>query len=116
MILYHATLKANLDSILKTGLNPEYSKGNQEQVIYLHTASRRHWAILHTATRHSASLYDILIIEVNVPRGKRRRRRRGLWTTDQPITSIGARTEAAEYSTSYPNGERTSNTKGDTTR
>ena len=115
MILYHATLKRNLDSILQTGLNPEYSKG-KERVIYLHTASRRHWAILHTATRHSASLYDILIIEVNVPRGKLRRRRRGLWTTNQPITDIGAQTEAAEYSTGYPNGERTSNTKGETTR
>jgi len=115
MKLYHATLKRNLDSILQIGLNPQYSTG-KEQVIYLHTKSRIHWAILHTATRHSASISDILIIEVNVPRGHLRRRRRGLWTTNQPITDIGDRTEAAEYSTGYPNGERTSNTKGDTTR
>ncbi|MXV82379.1 hypothetical protein F4Z98_03315 [Candidatus Poribacteria bacterium] len=115
MILYHATLKRNLDSILQTGLNPKYSKGS-EQVIYLHTKSRIHWAILHTATRHSASIEDILIIEVEVPRGKLRRRRRGLWTTDQPITNIGDPTEAEMYSTGYPNGETPSNAKGDTKR
>ena len=99
MRLYHATLKKNLDKIKGLGLLPTYSKG-KEEVIWLHTASRQHWAILHTATRHQAAILDIVIIQVEIPRSKLRRRWRGLWTTDQPITDIGEITNAMEYSKS----------------
>ena len=51
MRLYHATLKSNLTSITEKGIDPSFSKG-AEQVIWLHTAGRREWAILHTTQRH----------------------------------------------------------------
>ena len=93
MRLYHATLKSNLDSIRRHGLNPEYSRG-KEKVVWLHTQSRRAWAIVHIHARQNVNLADIIIIEVNVPYTKLRRRRRGLWTTDTPITTIGDITDA----------------------
>lgn len=80
MILYHATPKANLDSIQQHGLNPDFSKG-AEKVIWLHTASRREWAILHTQRRHNLQLSEVLVLRVDVPRSKLKRRWRGLWTT-----------------------------------
>ena len=51
MILYHATPKSNLKSIEANGLQPRRSTGKIKGV-WLHTASRRHWAILHTMKRH----------------------------------------------------------------
>ena len=98
MILYHATLKSNLDSISRHGLNPDFSKG-AEQVIWYHTASRREWAILHTQKRHQCQLDDIIVITVEIPRGWIRRRRHGLWTSNQIITPITL-TDAVEFAAS----------------
>ena len=98
MILYHATLKANLDSINAKGIDPEFSQG-KERVIWYHTASRREWAILHTQTRHNCTLDDIIVITVQIPRGQIRRRRHGLWTSNQIITPIKI-TDAAEFAAS----------------
>ena len=98
MRLYHATLKSNLDSIRENGLNPDFSQG-KEACIWYHTASRREWAILHTMRRHGCTLDDIAIITVRIPRGWIRRRRHGLWTSNQIITPI-AITDAAEFAAS----------------
>ena len=51
MKLYHATPKRNLDRIQATGLDPNRSTG-KEAVVWLHTQSRREWAILHVLQRH----------------------------------------------------------------
>ena len=98
MILYHATLKANLDSIQAKGIDPEFSKG-KESVIWYHTKSKRHWAILHTMRRHGCTLDDIVIITVQIPRGWIRRRRKGLWTSNQIITPLTI-TDAAVFAAS----------------
>ena len=98
MILYHATPKANLDSIHQHGINPEYSKG-KEACIWYHTKSRRHWAILHVAKRHNCTLDDIAIITVQIPRRRLQRKRRGLWTTTETLTPIRI-TDAAELAAS----------------
>ena len=98
MILYHATPKANLDSIRKHGINPDYSQG-KEKVIWYHTKSRRHWSILHVSKRHRIPLDDIAIITVQIPRGRLQRRRFGLWTTTETITPIMI-TDAAELAAS----------------
>ena len=82
MRLYHATLKSNLDGIIEKGIDPSFSKG-AEQVIWLHTAGRREWAILHTTQRHPCEVDAVMIIAVNVPRSKLRRRWRGLWSTTE---------------------------------
>lgn len=87
MRLYHATLKTNLNSIREFGLNPEFSQG-AEKVIWMHTACRREWAILHVQKRHKCSLDDVVVIEVSIPRSKLRRRWRGLWTTSETITEF----------------------------
>ena len=98
MILYHATLKSNLDSIREHGLNPDFSQG-KESVIWYHTKSRSHWAILHTQKRHQCALDDIALITVQIPRGWIRRSRHGLWTSNQIITPILI-TDAAELAAS----------------
>ena len=88
MRLYHTTPRSNLENIQRDGLDPTRSQG-AEMVIWLHTPSRTHWAILHTAKRHNCNIDDIVLIEVNIPRAKIRRRWRGLWTTDLKITAVG---------------------------
>ena len=99
MMLYHATLKANLDSIISKGIDPSFSKG-AEQVIWLHTAGRREWAILHTTQRHQCEVSEVMILTVNVPRSKLRRRWRGLWTTPHTIQTFDDFTDAAEFAAS----------------
>ena len=99
MKLYHATPKANLESIQSEGLDSNRSHG-KEKVIWLHTASRREWAILHTTQRHKCDVADVIIIEVEIPRSKLRRRWRGLWTTPETITEFGRIRNASEFSKS----------------
>ena len=99
MRLYHATPKANLENIKANGLDPNRSKG-KEKVIWLHTASRREWAILHTARKKRVGFDDIVIIAVDVPKSKLRRRWRGLWTTPEKLTEFASITNATEFSKS----------------
>ena len=87
MKLYHATPIKNLESINATGLDPNRAKG-KEKLNWLHTASRRYWAICHTAKRHKCNVDEIIILQVDVPRSKLRRRYRGVWTTAAPITNF----------------------------
>lgn len=99
MRLYHATLKSNLDSIRTQGLDPNRSKG-KESLVWLHTASRREWAILHTIQRHKCEVSEVAIIAVEVPRSQLRRRWRGLWTTPKTLTKFQSITNAAEFAKS----------------
>ena len=84
MILYHTTLKSNLDSIRQHGLSPNFSKGKLP-VIWLCTRSKRTWSIVHVQKRHNARLDDIVVIAVKVSRSQLTRRFRGVWTTDRII-------------------------------
>ena len=99
MKLYHATPKANLQSIRENGLDPNRSTG-KESLVWLHTTSRREWAILHTATKHKCEVSDVIVIEVSVPRSKLRRRWRGLWTTPETLTEFGGIRNASEFAES----------------
>ena len=99
MKLYHATPKTNLGSIQNEGLDPKRAKG-KEVLVWLHTQSRREWAILHTATKHKCEISDVIIIEVSVPRSKLRRRWRGIWTTPETITEFQSITNAVDFSNS----------------
>ena len=99
MRLYHATPKRNIDSIKAVGLDPNRSRGAKKEV-WLHTASRREWAILHTVARHKCEVSEIVIIAVDVPRSKLRRRWRGLWTTTDAITEFVSITDAREFTKS----------------
>ena len=99
MKLYHATPTANLDSIRREGLDPNRSKG-RESLVWLHTASRREWAILHTTQKHKCEVSEVAIIEVDVPRFRLRRRWRGLWSTPETLTEFQSITNAREFSKS----------------
>ena len=99
MKLYHATPKTNLENIQNEGLDPNRSQG-KEVLVWLHTASRREWAILHTATKHKCEVSDVIVIEVEIPRLKLRRRWRGLWTTPETITEFQSIKNAVDFSKS----------------
>ena len=96
MKLYHATPKANLESIRATGLDPNRSTG-KEAVVWLHTRSKTEWAIIHTTDRHKCEVSDVIVIEVSVPRSKLRRRWRGLWTTPLTLKEFGRIRNASEF-------------------
>ena len=99
MKLYHATPKANLASITATGLDPNSSRG-KEKVVWLHTRSRREWAILHTTEKFKCEVSDVVIIEVDVPRTQLRRRWRGIWVTPETLTEFASITNAREFAKS----------------
>lgn len=84
MKLYHATLQKHTESILEQGLLPEKALGKIKGV-WLHTASKREWAVLHTMKRHNVTMDDVVIIEVKVPRSALTRRWRGLWSCERVI-------------------------------
>ena len=85
MTLYHATPRKFLSTIEAEGLDPQKSTGKRKEV-YLHTASKRAWAVLHTQRRHKT--HDIVLIKVEVPRSKLTRRWSGLWSCAVPITKF----------------------------
>lgn len=85
MILYHATPKRNLEQIERQGLDPNRATGKIKGV-WLHTASKSAWAILHTIKRYDLKTFDeVAILKCNVPRRYLTRRWRGLWTTDRLV-------------------------------
>ena len=84
MQLYHATPKANVESILKDGLLPHLTNG-KIKATWFHTKSRRHWAIAHTQKRHNLGLDDIVILSVNIPRAKLTRRWKGIWSCAEVV-------------------------------
>ena len=96
MKLYHATPKANLESIRESGLDPNRAIG-KESLVWLHTRSRTEWAILHTQDRHKCEVDEVVIITVDVPRSRLRRRWRGLWSTPETLTEFQSITNATEY-------------------
>ena len=78
MILYHATLKSRLPSILRHGLLCSKSKGRLK-VVWLHTSNKSSWAALHTVKRHGGRVEAVVVLELSVPRRWLRRSRKGLW-------------------------------------
>lgn len=97
MTLYHATPRKFLQSIMESGLDPNRAVGRIKG-IWLHTASKRSWAILHTMKRHRTN--DVVVLEVRVSRRDLTRRWRGLWSCAAPITKFEAVTDAAEFAKS----------------
>jgi hypothetical protein len=80
MLLYHATTRQALSSIQTEGLCLRYAALDKRiQGVWLHTSSKRTWALLHTQKRHHASLEDLVVITVNVPRSWLKRFQKGVW-------------------------------------
>ena len=102
----HATTQVALDGVQRDGqLDPLKSQGKR-LVLWLHTASRTPWAILHTIGRHQQPMEQIVILEIDLPRSWVRRAQNGLqnglWTCARPIGAhrITKTTLATEWSRS----------------
>jgi hypothetical protein len=78
MLLRHATPRRNLPSIRRLGLLCGKSRGKLP-VVWLHSASKSAWCLLHVVKRHGGRVEDAVVIELQVPRGWLRRSRKGLW-------------------------------------
>ena len=89
MLIRHATPLRNLASIRRVGLLTGKSQGRRKAV-WLHTASKSTWAVLHTVKRHGGKVENVVILEIDVPRSWLRRSRRGLRYSirDVPATRI----------------------------
>jgi hypothetical protein len=90
VIIQHATLKQHLASIEAEGLDPKRATGKQD-LVWLHTPGRTMWAVLHTQKRHGVALAEVLVLDLDVPRGWLRRAWRGLWTCDRVIPASAIR-------------------------
>jgi hypothetical protein len=84
MLLRHATPKRHLPSIQGSGLLCSKSKGKLK-VVWLHCQTKTAWATLHTVRRHGGRVEDVVVLEVDVPRGWLRRNRRGLWYSSEDV-------------------------------
>lgn len=85
MILYYATPKRNLDGIRKHGLDPKRATGKVKGV-WLHTESRKPWAILHIIKRHDLQSFDdVILMQCDIPRSQLTLRG---WACGQPTASL----------------------------
>ena len=103
MQLYHATTRARLASIQATGLRVDQAdQAAKIKGVWLHTARQSPWAVVHTIRKHHARLDDVVVLAVNVPRGRLTRFRTGLWfaTQDVPAAWLGEITEGAAFGAS----------------
>lgn len=64
MTVFHVTPNRNRASIACRGLLTRKSKGKRPAV-WLVTADRVEWAILHVSRRHKVEVDDVLVIEVD---------------------------------------------------
>ncbi|HYT89468.1 MAG TPA: hypothetical protein VEL76_12250 [Gemmataceae bacterium] len=82
--LRHATPERNLLSIADDGLLCSKAKGKMK-VVWLHTAAKSTWAVIHTVGRHGGRVQDVVVLELSIPRSWLRRNRRGLWYSTRDI-------------------------------
>jgi hypothetical protein len=81
---HHTTTATNLPGILAEGLLTSKSTG-KEAAVWLHVASKTHWAIAHVQRRHGVTLDQVVVLEVQVPRSWLRRAWKGLWKCGRDV-------------------------------
>ncbi len=86
-ILLHVTVRRNLPSIYRRGIDPRFSRGARAECWFC-SSRLREWAIAHVAERHEVPVADVVVIRVNVPRAKLVRRATGKWTCAGVVRSI----------------------------
>lgn len=77
--LRHASPRRNVASIHENGILPWLAKGRL-RVVWLHSPAQTDWAVAHVAKRHSVDPADVVVFEVELPRGLLKRFKRGVWT------------------------------------
>jgi hypothetical protein len=68
MLLRHATLARNLQSILRAGLLCSKSRG-KKPVVWACAPGKTAWACLHVVRRHGGKAQEVVVLEIDVPRG-----------------------------------------------
>lgn len=103
MILRHATTRARLAQIREQGLRVACADPAAKiKGVWLHSASNSAWAVVHTLRKHRATLEEVVVVEVNVPRRMLTRFRSGLWYSleDIPAAWLGQEWEGAAFGAS----------------
>lgn len=98
--LYHATMRANLDSIMTHGLLVSKADAAAKiKGVWLHSASNSAWACLHVQKKHQATLEDVIVLKVKIARTALRRFQTGIYYSLQDIAvlRIGDVIPATEY-------------------
>jgi hypothetical protein len=68
MLPRHATLARNLRSILRHGLLRSKSQG-KKPVVGACAPGKTAWACLHVIRRHGGKAQEVVVLEIDVPRG-----------------------------------------------
>ena len=66
-ILLHVTLRRNLPSIQRHGIDPAFSR-SQWRVCWFCHPRRRDWAIAHVADRYGVSPAEVIVLRISIPR------------------------------------------------
>jgi hypothetical protein len=70
----------------KSRCKPLTRNGVSKPTVWLHSPHKTAWGILHMFKRHQATLADVVIVDVNVPRAwVERTSAKGLWITTHII-------------------------------
>ena len=85
MLLRHATPARKVAGILRAGLLTSKSRGRLAAV-WLCSAVKSSWAVLHTIKRHGGRVETTVVLEVDVPRSWLRRSKKGLWYCPRDIS------------------------------
>lgn len=103
MKLYHATTADRAKRIRTEGLRVACADPAAKiKGCWMTSASARPWAVLHTIRKHHASLEDVVVLEITVPRSWLTRFRTGLWyaSRDIPADRIGGTTPGTAFGAS----------------
>jgi hypothetical protein len=95
MILYHVTPARNLESISYNGIDPGFTT-REVRDVWLVRGSKVGWAIAHVAKRHDVLPSEVIVLRCHVPRSWLRRRKAGVWSTEQTIP-LRIITDALDY-------------------
>lgn len=90
MKIYHVTHKRNLPSILKMGLDPQRAK-NTRKAVWGVVKTRVAWALVHVLSKPwnaNASLSDLVVIEIELPKAKVRRYKPTIWFTTPDVGCV----------------------------
>lgn len=76
-LLYHATTSTKLASIIRKGLLVSKSTGRRK-VVWCCRKQMIHWACMHTAQRHKATIKEIVVVAFKVRKKDLRAHGKGL--------------------------------------
>jgi hypothetical protein len=102
MKIYHVTNRSNLKSILKGGLDPKRAKGKRKAVWGV-VVSRVEWALVHVLTKpwnKDATLADLVVIEISLPKANLRRYKSTIWFT-KDVKSVPVTVDMVKPASSF---------------